>query len=104
MALRDGCHDGRRYAPRLRSARARLRTVSRWKSEQVSCMHGSVGAVTDFRLSHTTGKGPTLVAPFFFFQAEDGIRDYKVTGVQTCALPIYAENIGVMAATRIYST
>src|SRR5256885_16511787 len=25
----------------------------------------------------------------FFFQAEDGIRDYKVTGVQTCALPIY---------------
>src|SRR5256885_7080820 len=26
----------------------------------------------------------------FFFQAEDGIRDYKVTGVQTCALPILA--------------
>src|SRR5256885_8512518 len=25
----------------------------------------------------------------FFFQAEDGIRDYKVTGVQTCALPIF---------------
>src|SRR5256885_4363545 len=28
---------------------------------------------------------------FFFFQAEDGIRDYKVTGVQTCALPIFYE-------------
>src|SRR2546426_2002218 len=28
---------------------------------------------------------------FFFFQAEDGIRDYKVTGVQTCALPISAD-------------
>src|SRR5205807_6863196 len=27
---------------------------------------------------------------YFFFQAEDGIRDYKVTGVQTCALPIYS--------------
>src|SRR3712207_7501064 len=27
---------------------------------------------------------------FFFFQAEDGIRDIGVTGVQTCALPIYA--------------
>ena len=27
---------------------------------------------------------------FFFFQAEDGIRDVAVTGVQTCALPIYA--------------
>src|SRR5690625_6214001 len=26
---------------------------------------------------------------FFFFQAEDGIRDGHVTGVQTCALPIY---------------
>src|SRR5256885_8495446 len=26
---------------------------------------------------------------FFFFQAEDGIRDYKVTGIQTCALPIF---------------
>ena len=25
---------------------------------------------------------------FFFFQAEDGIRDIGVTGVQTCALPI----------------
>src|SRR5256885_7245176 len=31
-----------------------------------------------------------LLLFFFFFQAEDGIRDYKVTGVQTCALPIYA--------------
>src|SRR2546426_4709728 len=30
---------------------------------------------------------------FFFFQAEDGIRDYKVTGVQTCALPITHERV-----------
>jgi len=29
------------------------------------------------------------LSEYFFFQAEDGIRDYKVTGVQTCALPIY---------------
>src|SRR6266478_5018825 len=28
---------------------------------------------------------------FFFFQAEDGIRDLTVTGVQTCALPIYQQ-------------
>src|SRR3712207_7540528 len=28
---------------------------------------------------------------FFFFQAEDGIRDIGVTGVQTCALPIWIE-------------
>src|SRR5256885_6204898 len=31
----------------------------------------------------------------FFFQAEDGIRDYKVTGVQTCALPICADDATV---------
>src|SRR5437867_9874578 len=29
---------------------------------------------------------------FFFFQAEDGIRDRTVTGVQTCALPIWLHN------------
>src|SRR2546429_1594210 len=31
-----------------------------------------------------------IVSFFFFFQAEDGIRDVAVTGVQTCALPISA--------------
>src|SRR5262252_6366644 len=31
----------------------------------------------------------TILIFFFFFQAEDGIRDHCVTGVQTCALPIY---------------
>src|SRR5699024_11564778 len=30
---------------------------------------------------------------FFFFQAEDGIRDRNVTGVQTCALPIYIHHV-----------
>src|SRR5436190_15357696 len=30
-----------------------------------------------------------LIDVFFFFQAEDGIRDHCVTGVQTCALPIW---------------
>src|SRR2546429_4268186 len=30
-----------------------------------------------------------MVSFFFFFQAEDGIRDVAVTGVQTCALPIW---------------
>src|SRR5207248_4696834 len=34
---------------------------------------------------------------FFFFQAEDGIRDRTVTGVQTCALPIY-EAAGIAGA------
>ena len=31
----------------------------------------------------------------FFFQAEDGIRDRLVTGVQTCALPIWKQNQGL---------
>src|SRR5690606_39545074 len=29
----------------------------------------------------------------FFFQAEDGIRDFHVTGVQTCALPIFSHSV-----------
>src|SRR6266404_8083128 len=37
-------------------------------------------------LSMTSG---CVIIRFFFFQAEDGIRDKLVTGVQTCALPIY---------------
>src|SRR3989440_5801264 len=36
---------------------------------------------------------------FFFFQAEDGIRDLIVTGVQTCALPIFP-NVGCARPTR----
>src|SRR5256885_3637913 len=35
----------------------------------------------------------------FFFQAEDGIRDYKVTGVQTCALPISSSTPMARSAT-----
>src|SRR5256885_10482596 len=35
--------------------------------------------------------GEAEIVTIFFFQAEDGIRDYKVTGVQTCALPIWQE-------------
>src|SRR5207237_7739276 len=35
----------------------------------------------------------SLIVIFFFFQAEDGIRDSSVTGVQTCALPIYTITI-----------
>src|SRR2546421_4721610 len=35
---------------------------------------------------------------FFFFQAEDGIRDLIVTGVQTCALPIYILSVDASLA------
>src|SRR5690606_11721210 len=36
---------------------------------------------------------------FFFFQAEDGIRDFHVTGVQTCALPISRFDVSDRART-----
>src|SRR6266853_952290 len=35
----------------------------------------------------------TVIFFFFFFQAEDGIRDLTVTGVQTCALPILMNGV-----------
>src|SRR6266542_4575394 len=38
-----------------------------------------------------------LCGCFFFFQAEDGIRDATVTGVQTCALPIFPTTLGFPA-------
>src|SRR5438034_10417464 len=41
---------------------------------------------------------------FFFFQAEDGIRDHCVTGVQTCALPISSEAFPVCAPRRAAHT
>src|SRR5256885_4671981 len=42
-----------------------------------------------------------IVVVFFFFQAEDGIRDYKVTGVQTCALPICLVGVHGRSAARL---
>src|SRR5690606_39512692 len=37
----------------------------------------------------------------FFFQAEDGIRDFHVTGVQTCALPIFRVGPSVVASGHV---
>src|SRR5256885_6127552 len=49
-----------------------------------------VMASTYGQLAALLGSGVPLLRSLevIFFQAEDGIRDYKVTGVQTCALPI----------------
>src|SRR3712207_1970057 len=54
----------------------------------ISCIQGLEACVHDFYLCF-----PRLFV-FFFFQAEDGIRDIGVTGVQTCALPISAIGTG----------
>src|SRR5437763_9646444 len=48
-----------------------------------------IGSVVYCRYSASMRQKPMqLTCHFFFFQAEDGIRDTSVTGVQTCALPI----------------
>src|SRR5690349_22835902 len=44
-----------------------------------------------------------LQCVFFFFQAEDGIRDLYVTGVQTCALPIYQDSCHLAHGQKIRS-
>src|SRR2546429_2624978 len=61
-----------------------------------------LGSVHDRRLSSLlVGVEPewllqrSPLALFFFFQAEDGIRDVAVTGVQTCALPILSPPVSV---------
>src|SRR5690348_17824463 len=46
----------------------------------------------------------THIVFFFFFQAEDGIRDGRVTGVQTCALPISSAFAQSRAETLRYVT
>src|SRR5947207_3863544 len=45
-----------------------------------------------------------VVLFFLFFQAEDGIRDHCVTGVQTCALPIFVVEVAFVAGERFALT
>src|SRR5476649_3062791 len=47
--------------------------------------------ITTFIKATLCAKATTRLDLFFFFQAEDGIRDHCVTGDQTCALPILGE-------------
>src|SRR2546422_295317 len=46
--------------------------------------------IFDLRVNVRVVECVAVLCFFFFFQAEDGIRDVAVTGVQTCALPIYS--------------
>src|SRR6266487_6784735 len=47
---------------------------------------------------------PTLtLSSYFFFQAEDGIRDGRVTGVQTCALPIWIRGHARAICDRVFT-
>src|SRR5256885_4321170 len=56
-------------------------------------------ARSESRPSGETSRWPS-VRCVSFFQAEDGIRDYKVTGVQTCAVPICTGVAGWVLVTR----
>src|SRR5260221_9394374 len=62
-----------------------FRTLS-WRG----CQRGVISLASDTPCwtSLTAGDLEDPFVFFFFFQAEDGIRDHCVTGVQTCALPI----------------
>ena len=51
--------------------------------------------LTRFRITPSNFKNNRIL---FFFQAEDGIRDSSVTGVQTCALPIWGKSDAEKAA------
>src|SRR5256886_3312035 len=52
--------------------------------------------IKDMKHYHTTDGVPI----FFFFQAEDGIRDLTVTGVQTCALPILGDDLSTLSSCK----
>src|SRR5256886_15597994 len=51
--------------------------------------------IAGFVISFVSGIVISWQLFFFFFQAEDGIRDLTVTGVQTCALPIYSDGVSI---------
>src|SRR5256884_922036 len=59
-----------------------------------SCAQPSRRKARCFASGDQRGQTEHSFAVIFFFQAEDGIRDVAVTGVQTCALPIYAKVVG----------
>src|SRR3989441_7839531 len=64
-------------------------------------LHSSVSPTFSFKVSAAVASTDTRflwdLLGFFFFQAEDGIRDKLVTGVQTCALPIFVLVLVVVA-------
>src|SRR2546421_4976370 len=70
--------------------------------------HSSRGRTTRRRRrtspsGHSSRVGAPLSWALFFFQAEDGIRDLIVTGVQTCALPISLIPLLILCAAQIAS-
>src|SRR5256885_11340697 len=70
----------------------------KFRSENEQAVRGFIraeAASIPRRTFPLNGESHVRLTYYFFFQAEDGIRDYKVTGVQTCALPILNKSITV---------
>src|SRR6266581_1602686 len=85
---------GRRGSGRSEERRVGKECRSRWspyhsKKKLKHFDYGSMAATTTTPSPLMYGSIRGVAAWSFFFQAEDGIRDGRVTGVQTCALPIY---------------
>src|SRR6516164_4024654 len=95
----------RRWRRRRRSEERRVgkECRSRWSPDQSKkkreplrrragrCSSTAGSLPLTYQLMHASLRPlSSPIRNFFFFQAEDGIRDGTVTGVQTCALPIYA--------------
>src|SRR2546430_5518349 len=57
---------------------------------RIQCLQMKYGAI---KIMSDVLVSTLVIMFFFFFQAEDGIRDLTVTGVQTCALPIFEMSI-----------
>src|SRR5256885_1017128 len=87
QTMEDDCRPPLQEVPMGTSLRRRSRTESRKRCRKRSAASGI--------------ERPASLRVGFFFQAEDGIRDYKVTGVQTCALPILLSSILLPAAVGV---
>src|SRR5260221_7946900 len=79
----DSVQDRERYE-RVRDIAVEM--FANGSDETKSLIRASFAAQTGYATQKVDVRG--VVISNFFFQAEDGIRDHCVTGVQTCALPI----------------
>src|SRR5438552_14148033 len=68
--------------------------AARHSSDRWSMLSLVTYAATSFTGTGRMDAGAAVRCVVFFFQAEDGIRDDLVTGVQTCALPIFTDARG----------
>src|SRR5256885_124171 len=81
--LMEAKHWGLRKSRNATSLNSRLKSLDTRKVKIISVTFRSV-----LRAIHKKASKIGRHGTIHFFQAESGIRDYKVTGVQTCALPI----------------